>query len=636
MCGLAALIATSDTRISMRLCERLSGELKHRGPDASGIMLIGRDGAVCAEENAVAALVHRRLAIIDLDSRSDQPMLSSDGRFALIFNGEIYNYIELREELLRKGHVFRTASDSEVLMSAVTEWGDGALTRFTGMFSFILFDRKNRQLFCGRDPFGMKPLYWTRTDAMIGFASEIPALLDIPGVKRDLDVASAWIYMSNGQTDAGYRTMFAHIRQVPAGSWMKISLDAPSDVRTGNYWQPKIAIREQSIEQSAKELGEMFLESIRLHLRSDMPVGIALSGGLDSSAIACCARTILGAKAEIQTFSFSAAGSDVDETPYIRIAADHASAETHVTQVDRKQFSADIDRIIAAQAEPFGGLSIYAQYRVMQIASANGIKVILDGQGADELFGGYRPFIARRMSELLARGNMSDLGALIKAVMALPDNRAALVVQALEPLVPASLQKQLRATIGRPMSPSWVEEAWFGARTCDSRSRTHRIGPHMLHEALAESLTATVLPALLRYEDRNSMAFSIESRLPFLTTKLADFAYALPSEHLIDRNGVSKSVLRRAMRGIVPDPILDRRDKIGFAAPDQLWSDFLRPWLQDIFSSDVARAIPFLRTDKILVDLERRFAGTMPLGAVWRAANFVRWIQRFNVRVENV
>ena len=636
MCGLAALIATSGTRVSRQLCESFSNQLKHRGPDASGVMLIGPDGANCDETQAVVALIHRRLSIIDLDSRSDQPMWSQDGRFALIFNGEIYNYVELRAELQRKGHVFRTASDSEVLMAAIAEWRERALPRLTGMFAFILFDRLRREFFCARDSFGMKPLYWARTTTMVGFSSEIPPLLDLPGIGRDLDVQAAHGYLSTGQTDAEPRTMFAEVRQIPAASWMRLLLDDPFSIRTGTYWTPEISVRERPMAQSAQELRDIFLESISLHLRSDVPVGVALSGGLDSSAIACGIRQLLGPAADLRTFSFSAAGSDVDETPYIRIAADHASAESYVTQVDREQFVADIDHIITVQAEPFGSLSIYAQYRVMQIASANGIKVMLDGQGADELFGGYGPFIARRMSELLVRGRVSDLGALLKAVMALPDGRAALLAQALEPLVPSSLQATLRAMMGRPMSPGWMDEIWFSARIGESRSRKRRLGSHMLHEALAESLTTTVLPALLRYEDRNSMAFSMESRLPFLTTKIADFAYALPADHLIDRNGVSKSVLRRAMRGIVPDAILDRRDKIGFAAPDRLWWDFLQPWLRDVLSSETGRAMPFLRTDRILADLEHRAAGAAALGTVWRAANFVRWVQQFNIRVENV
>jgi asparagine synthase (glutamine-hydrolysing) len=632
MCGLAAVVTFPGARVAPTMLSTFARLLAHRGPDGSGLATFTRDAAPSPPEAAEIALVFRRLAIIDLDPRANQPMASADGRYMLVFNGEIYNYVELREELARLGHTFRTTSDSEVLIAAFAQWGRSALSRFVGMFAFVLLDRQKRELFVARDPFGIKPLFWAIGSDCIALASEIPPLLEVPGVGSGADLARAGLFLAVGQTDAGQGTMFSAVRSLPAGTFATISLERPAAPSPIGYWQPRIVPDPHPRPAAAGELRELFLDSIRLHLRSDVPLGIALSGGVDSSAILAGARAVGGKDLVIRTFSFVAEGSNVDETPFIDIAAGAAQAQSASVRIKPEEIVADIDALVTSQAEPFGSLSIYAQHRVMRLAGQNGIKVMLDGQGADELFAGYRPYLARRLSELIARFQWGAALRLVRAMRALPGVTAGLLAQAVEPAVPARLRAFARALVGRPQLPPWIDAKWFADRGLAQAAAAPHWRRDFLHEALVQSLTETVLPALLRYEDRNSMAFSIESRVPFLTPRLAQFAYAQPSASLVDARATSKAVLRQAMRGLVPDAILDRRDKIGFATPDRLWAQSLRPWFRRVLGSDTARALPWLKPAVALDTLDRRIARSDAFGFdLWRTVNFIRWAEQFNV-----
>jgi asparagine synthase (glutamine-hydrolysing) len=632
MCGLAAVVTFPGSRVAPAMLKKFDRLLAHRGPDGSGLATFTRDAAPADPDAAEVALVFRRLAIIDLDARADQPMTSSDGRYVLVFNGEIYNYVELRAELAGRGRVFRTTSDSEVLIAAYAEWGPAALQRLVGMFAVVLLDRQKRELFLARDPFGIKPLFWAAGGDCIALASEIPPLLEVPGVSRAADLARASLFLAVGHTDAGQGSMFSAVRSLPAGTFATIALDRPAAPSPVAYWQPSIAPEPHPRPAAADELRALFLDSIKLHLRSDVPLGIALSGGVDSSAILAGARAIGGKGLAIRTFSFVAEGSDVDETPFVDLAAASADAQSARIRIQPDEIVADIDDLIASQGEPFGSLSIYAQHRVMRLAAESGIKVMLDGQGADELFAGYRPYLARRLSELLARFQWGAALRLVRAMRALPGVTAGLLAQTFEPAVPAGLRTCARALVGRRQLPPWIDGRWFAERGMLQTGAAPRWRRDFLHEALIQSLTETVLPALLRYEDRNAMAFSIESRVPFLTTRLAQFAYAQPSVNLVGEGAASKAVLRQAMRGLVPDAILDRRDKIGFATPDRLWAQALRPWFRRVLGSDTARALPWLEPAIALDTLDRRIARSDAFGFdLWRTVNFIRWAEQFNV-----
>lgn len=622
MCGLWASVNITGGR-------EAASRLYHRGPDGEGFECFS-----CA--GARVELAHRRLAIIDLDSRAGQPMSYDDGRYWLVYNGEIYNYVELREELEEAGREFATESDSEVLMAACATWGPEVLPRLTGMFAFALLDRERGELLVARDPFGIKPLYVAVTDAGIAVASEIPPLLDISGVTRRADPERLFRYLRVGITDDGDGTLFADVRQLPAAHYAVVDLREPGRWQPRRYWRPRIRREQWSFAESTDRLRELFLRNVELHLRSDVPVGAALSGGIDSTAIVAGIRRVRGVGEPIKTFSYVAPGDPLDESDWVGIATGATEAESLTVQATPAEMVDDLDSLIRVQGEPFGSTSIYAQYRVMGLAAEHGIKVILDGQGADELFGGYRPFLAARMAELLCRGKPLKAVALLRSIARMPHTAAGrLAVQALGMLAPQAVENLGRRAMGEHVAPPWLNSDWFRGRGVAFSVPSAAAGRDMLMGQLLESLTDNVLPALLRYEDRNSMTFSIESRVPFLTIPMADAAYALPESHVIDDTGLSKSAFRAAMRGIVPDSILDRRDKIGFATPEQRWLGSLSPWVEQVFRDggdslgavcDIERVRGLCRE---VLRGERRFDFQ-----TWRFVNLIRWSDQFDVCYE--
>jgi asparagine synthase (glutamine-hydrolysing) len=628
VCGVGIIIAPDRQLICRELVDRIDRRLAHRGPDAFGLALYDRNLKPADCSSAAVALMHRRLAIIDLDVRSNQPMASSDGRYVLIFNGEIYNYIELREELRRAGHHFITASDTEVLLAAFSKWREACLPRLLGMFAVL--DRKRREIFVARDAFGIKPLYWSGGHGFLAFASEIPALLELPRLKRTLDRSRALSFLARGRSDHGEGTLFSEVRQLPAGAYAYVPVDRPEQPQPRLWWSPKPTARA-SHKANAEMLRQRFLSSIEVHLRSDVSVGCALSGGIDSSAIVLGARAVAGRSLRVRTFSFVADSPELDESSYVAEVVRASGAEAHFIRIIPDEFVGDMDRLLDCQGEPFGSPSIYAQYRVMQAAAAAGVKVMLDGQGADELFAGYRPFIARRLSELLRSLDLRNWLGLLQAASGERGTMLGLLMQSLEPFLPPMLREPVRQLVGVPLVPSWVDAnrlaAGAAALRCSVRIKSG------LKDALVESLTESVLPALLRYEDRNSMAFSVESRVPFLTTGLAELAYSLPSDQLIDATAVTKKAFRDAMRGIVPDRILDRRDKVSFTTPNS-WVGKLLPRFQQVLDSELARSQSWLDSARLgrLLETGDRM-GQPSVSAVWRTVILLRWMQRFEVEL---
>ncbi len=307
MCGIAG-VAFGEAQAGAPLAaSRFLESLAHRGPDGSGWAAFTADGLParhCGDTRTL--LAHRRLAILDLTRAGAQPMASPDGRFQLVFNGEIYNYLELARELEQLGHCFVSRSDTEVLLHAFMEWDTGAIRRFAGMFAFAIVDTMRNRLVLARDGFGIKPLYYTTAGGSFAFASEIKAVLTIPGVPRRGNAARAFDYLRFGLTDHTSETMFDGIRQLPPGHWMEVDLDSPAAGVPVRFWGLEPGRIEVPFEQAARELREIFLESIRLHLRSDVPVGAALSGGVDSSAIVCAMRFVAGAGMDLHTFTYAA------------------------------------------------------------------------------------------------------------------------------------------------------------------------------------------------------------------------------------------------------------------------------------------------------------------------------------------
>jgi asparagine synthase (glutamine-hydrolysing) len=388
-------------------------------------------------------------------------------------------------------------------------------------------------------------------------------------------------------------------------------------------------------DDAGERLRELFLNSVRIHLRSDVPVGAAFSGGVDSSANVTAMRALSGNSLELHTFGFVPEDPALSEERWMSLVADEVGAELHMVTPRPEELLADLDDLIDVQAEPFGSTSIYAQSRVFRLARDAGIKVMLDGQGADELFAGYRHYLPARLSGLVAGGQLVSAARFLSALRSLPGASPARVSSwAVGAALPTAAQAPIRRLAGRPLVPEWLDADWLTARGVSLGDPWRDSGGTTLRAQRLISVQST-LRTLLRYEDRNSMASSIESRVPFLTPALAEFAAGLPDDYLIAPDGTGKFVLRRSLRGLVPDPILDRRDKIGFATPESSWLRALGPWIDNVLDSDPARAAGPLRVPQIRARwaAAESDSGTVD-PATWRWLNLIRWVDRFAVALD--
>ena len=616
MCGIVGW-AGPQPGLSMELVRRAAAGMKHRGPDDEGFFVAG---------GGTVALGHTRLSIIDLSSAAHQPMELTDVGLAISFNGEIYNYRELRVELESQGCRFRTHSDTEVLLHAWAQWGPQCLPKLTGMFAFALYDARQRRLVLARDSFGIKPLFYAQTKGRIVFASEIPPLLDLAAVSRRANPSRILEFLQYGISDYGTETFFEEIHQLPPAHFFDIPLDGGIPGPPVRYWSlPRDRTLPISFDEAAKKLRELFLESVELHLRSDVPLGIALSGGIDSSSVLMAARALLPPAAEIQTFSYIADDPGLTEERWVDDANGASRAVSHKFGIRRGDMARDFDLLVALQGEPVLSPVAYAQRRMFQEASKSGIKVLLEGQGADEILAGYPLYLPARLASLMRRGEVS------RALRFARDNRIPWR-SAVSSCVPDVVLKTWQHLSGGPQLFPWIRLSWAEAHGLSFRGST----PHKrfaLRESLHETLYRSKLPAFLRWGDRNSMASSVENRVPFLTQRLAEFVFALPEEYLIANDGTSKSVFRAAMRGLTPDSILDRKIKIGFAPPYRAWIEDMRPQARELL--EIAAEIPALSADIVWRDCAPFLAGEAPTIQVtqrlWGLFFLAGWTRQFGV-----
>ena len=622
MCGIFGSFRRNP---SYRLDEHLQTAqrlLQNRGPDDRGLQLMSVSGGQMA-------LGQTRLSIIDLTSGGHQPMGSQDGRYVIVFNGEIYNYKELREKLKAEGCRFTSDSDTEVLLAAWGAWGPACLPRLAGMFAFAVLDRQSATLTCVRDAFGIKPFFYAQEDGDFMFASEAPALLALKSTKAQLNWQRAYDYLVYGVYDSNEETFFDGVLQLSPGHMLVVDLEGRTVGTPERWWTPHIAERRDlSFEEAAERVRENFLQSVRLHLRSDVPLGAALSGGVDSSAVVCAMRHV-APDHPIHTFSYIAAGSAVNEEKWVDLVNRHVGAYAHKVVVTPQELTRDLDDMILAQGEPFGSMSIYAQYRVYQLAKESGITVTLDGQGADEMLGGYVGLPGERVRSLLDAGRPGKALSFLRRWAQWPGRSMAMGVKAALAEWSTGVPHELiRMAAGMNRTPDWIDGRVAREMALHERIKRFRSGSEAGGRRMAAQLTNMLtrhgLPGLLRHGDRNSMRFSIESRVPFLTLEQVELALSLPERYLVSDMGETKRVFRRAMQGIVPDDILLRKDKIGFEPPEQEWLVSIASQAREWLSEDMQ--IPFVRRDALLAQFEDVIAGRRAFSwQVWRWINFYRW-----------
>jgi asparagine synthase (glutamine-hydrolysing) len=640
MCGFVGLVLRRPEAVSPGLVNELTRYLEHRGPDDQGIMTAqGREirlQRTYQQQESEVLLLHRRLSIIDLSEGGWQPMASEDRRYFIVFNGEIYNYLELRGELESLGYVFRSRSDTEVLLNACVHWGTACLHNLVGMFSFAFLDAYSRKLVLARDFFGIKPLYYNSWQSGLAFASEIKLLLRLPGVKPRGNPERLYKYLRFGMSDNGGETLFSGIHQLPAAHFLEIDLDNSHHLAPVRYWKPDQGHRlDISFEDAAKKLRELFLESVSLHLRSDVAVGVALSGGIDSSSTLMGVRYLKPGQ-EIHACSYTAKDPSLNEEKWVELVGRAARATLHKSDPVAYELDRDLDDLIYVQEEPFSSTSVYAQHCVFRLAKKIGLKVMLSGQGADEILGGYPRYIGARMASLLRGAKLVEALKLFVNASRLPGHSFFMTLAwTASSIVPAVFHPLLRFFSGNGARFRWLRTSWFRDRGISGKTPGFFSGPDVLLESLAKSLSETSLPRLLRFEDRNSMYHSVESRVPFLTPKLVNFMYSLPEQYFIAPDGTTKWVFRKSMRGIVPDAILDRKDKIAFNTPERDWLIQLKPWVEETLSSEIISQIPLLDHKQIRGPWQRILSSARPsTSELWRLINLIAWTKRFEVRYE--
>ena len=627
MCGICGLISSS-TEVPGWLAGMNAVQV-HRGPDGGGTW-VSTDGRV--------HLAHRRLAILDLSEAGAQPMADPEGRYVITYNGEIYNYLELKAELQRMGAQFHSHSDTEVILEAYKAWGEACLGRLNGMFAFALYDTVTRRLFCARDRYGEKPFLFTAKPGLLAFASEYKALLRLPGVSPEQDEFRLLQSLYNPSTglDADRQTVFNAIQQLLPSEAMTVDADT-LEMRIWRYWdvRPRDDYAALSEADAFALFGELLTDAVRIRLRSDVVVGSCLSGGLDSSAIVSLVRKRLHPEGEYHTFTGRFPGTGADEWRYAEPVIAESHVTSHIVEPTSAKFAAEISEFLWYNELPVGSSSQYAQYCVFRLAKENGVTVLLDGQGADELLGGYEQYFQFYVDALAETGDEGRKDRELPLIRERYPLALTPPARALRDRLPFGLRRWLshRLNIGTNMLYGLKPDA--AQRVAKETQRGRVEGFHALGSALYQDTFGMYLTTLLRYGDRNSMAHSREVRLPFCDYRLAELALSLPPGYLMGE-AQTKRLLRESMRGILPEVVRTRWNKQGFRPPQETW--FQGPLLALV--EDLLHARPFLESPywdaswwhKALKRLKR---GETQLGwALWQPFIGEAWKREFVGRIQ--
>lgn len=593
--------------------DKLLNTIRHRGPDGNGTEIEER-------ADSFLSLGHARLAIIDPE-HGRQPMTTADGSLTIIFNGEIYNYLELRRELISKGHPIRSYSDTEVLLYAYREWGEACLDRLLGMFAFAIWDRRTRRIFCARDRVGIKPFYYFFDGSSFVFASEIKAILASGAVQAKSDSAGLQDYLTF-QFCLGEKTLFSQIQKLKPGWKLTVSFEGDQlKLNQSEYWDVNFDIDHSHDERwFVDHLAGLIEDATRMHLRSDVPLGAHLSGGLDSSTVVCLSSGLLGGE-RLKTFTGAfPEGPQYDETGYAKLVAQAAGADYHEVFIQGKELPDVLPRLMYYMDEPLAGPGVIPQYYVSQLAAKH-VKVVLGGQGGDELFIGYARYLVAYLEQCLSGAiyetahNQQYAVSLESIVPNLP------LLQTYRPMLQGlwreglfdSADKRYFKLLDRSEGMTQLfnpEIARSGYSPFESMQEIfNRKDLHSLINQMTYFDLKGSLPALLHVEDRTSMSASLESRVPLLDHRIVEFMARIPP-NIKFAGGRMKHLFKEAVRNTVPQPIFDRKDKMGFPTPLAQWTKGVaRDFVRDILLSKNARERGLYDVSQIerVLDNEREF-----------------------------
>jgi len=660
VCGISGIVAGS---IEKEWIESMNTKLKHRGPDDEGYLLVntkkkifeergGKDSKVPLKHvqeqvNFEIDLVfgHRRLSILDLSPAGHQPMkYEKNGDVVwIVYNGEIYNYLELREKLIKEGYEFKTNTDTEVLLASYLEWGFDCVQKFNGMWAFVIYDVGKNLLFGSRDRFGVKPLYYIHKNGYFVFASEIKAILSLPFVKRVVNERILFDYLVFGLSEHTAETFFKDVYRLEPSYNFILNLDN-NKLKLERYYRLGYndsagVFKQRSFEAYVRKTNELVEKAIDLRLRSDVPVGTCLSGGIDSSVIATVINKLIHEKelpqiGKIQkVFSACYEEQDIDECDYAELVVENTKTEWHRTFPTSEEFLKDLENLIYIQEEPFGSTSIYAQYRVMKLAKEKGVKVLLDGQGGDELFTGYPMYYASYFIELFRNFRFLTLFRELRNLRNSPASLKDIVLFLIRRIsVKFPIEIKLKLLEISQSEMRYLKKEFI--KKCKGRDPSRGMVSYALNDMCHLLMTGYHLQRLLKYEDRNSMAHSIEARTPFSDDlELIEYVFSIPSVYKIHK-GWSKYLLREAFKDSLPKEIRLRRDKKGFFTPEKEWISEIKEKLKRMIEFEN----PYIDTKALVRDFDKIIDTFSEYGfwMFWRMINALLWIKVFDLEYEKV
>jgi asparagine synthase (glutamine-hydrolysing) len=613
MCGISGIISKKNLPPDKGEILKMIHAMKHRGPDDEGVFIDGNLG-----------LGFVRLSIIDLSMAGHQPMLSEDNKFVVIFNGEIFNYIELRDELIKKGYIFNTATDTEVVLNSYREWGEDCQHRFNGMWAFAIYNIENGILFLSRDRYGIKPLYFVDNDEIFAFASEIPSLLSILPKNIEANYQIIFDYLVFNRTDQTYETFFKSIFKLQHGHCTTIKIKENAIIPQPRKWYDLMheIKKNNNVVLTSDKFRALFNDSLNIRLRSDVPMGVCLSGGLDSSAIVSSLVKNFDIK-NLNTFSaVYNKGQLGDEMSFIKLYEGDLK-NMYYTHPNHKSLLNDLDRFIEIHAEPIPSTGPYAQYKVMELASKN-VVVTLDGQGADEILAGYHYFFGFYFKDLLRSFRFARLT--IELYKYIKIHKSSFGIKTfIYFLLPTSLRKKNRVGLKAFLNSDFTE------KYVKSSSITDKLhGSNSLNEALINHFEYK-LEHLLKWEDRNSMAFSLEARVPFLDHRLVEATLSADGGDIII-NGMTKAPLREAMKGILPEQIRLRVDKIGFDTPQDEWfrEDEWQKFIYEIIYSEKFANRGIINVEKAKSLYSKHLNKDINISQdIWKWIHLELWFRKF-------
>lgn len=619
MCGIAVMVGLHGTPADRSVVERMSKSIQHRGPDEDGLFI---DGSV--------GLGFRRLAILDLSPAAHQPMLSEDGQLVLVFNGEIFNYVELRQELQTLGHTFRSTGDTEVLLHAYQEWGQECLHKLNGMWAFVIYDLQQGKLFGARDRFGIKPLYQYSDENYVLLGSEIKAIRASGLYKGGTNWGIVSKYLLQSQLDESNQSFYNGIDQIPPGN--SFELDLQGRFKQNNYWSLN-NLQANNIEDPVQAFADNFEDAVKLRMRSDVPIGVCLSGGLDSTSIICAAARLKGVVAGRATeplMGFSYVADEFDESSYISDTIEQTQAHMKQIETHPLQLWEKLGKVLWFHDEPIHTMAAMIGFELMGLVASNGIRVALTGQGADETIAGYPSYFQDYWYTLLRSGSIGKSWREIRAyTLEHGDDQRQLFRKTVRRAFRAELRRvPVYQRLSRwKQQKSIRENSWFTTELTEHLIEDGALDTDVrLNAVLRRSVECTPLPLYLRIEDRNSMAHSVEARLPFLDYRLVSLLFHLPAHWKI-RGPWNKYILREAMRQRIPESVRARVDKMGFPTPSKQWfANALYEPLQDLLHSQEARERGIYNLSTICKDLERHRQDEVDISSgIFNVAQFEIW-----------